>query len=101
MIRKIHCQDCRDSLQLHSLDVRAGWKLRRVIIEKSKIPPNHTVTISSLSEDVPTKVIPLTQLVCDQCNAEIPIGTRSYASTMWLNTREGEPGNWEAEFTES
>lgn len=83
-------------MQLHPEDVADGWRMRRRTIDKAKRHDHHQIEIHVVGE--PASIIPVPVLVCDFCNDEIPVGDRAVAVTMW-QLPEGEPGDWEREFT--
>lgn len=96
MIRRIHCEDCdRKTRPQHPEDVALGWKRRRVQIVARK-PETHEIVILS---GVERKTERLRSLVCDACSVPIADGTNAYALTEWQESREGEPGPWEKEYT--
>jgi len=98
MIRRIHCEECdRKTRPQHPEDVAMGWKRRRVQL-RAKKPPVHDVKIIVNGELKHTQHLP--SLVCDACNAPLPDVTPAFALTEWQENREGEPGQWEKEYTE-
>jgi len=99
MIRNLFCHECRERMELHPEDIVHGWKMRRVTIEKAKVPDHHQIEIHA--GDQPVHIIPVPMLVCDGCNDEIPVGGKAVAVTMWQASQEDEPGNWEEEFTQA
>jgi hypothetical protein len=96
MIRQILCEECDKRHQARRPVLSGGWRRRRVQI-KSKKPPVHEIKMITESETTTTT---LSSLHCDNCNAPLADGTAAFAHTQWLESREGEPGPWEQEFTQ-
>jgi hypothetical protein len=96
MIRTILCEECdKRSRPQHPGDVALGWKRRRVQI-RAKKPPVHEIRLITALETTTTH---LASLHCDNCNTPLADGTVAFAHTDWLESREGEPGPWEQEFS--
>lgn len=89
-MRAIYCQACADKAKakpLHPEDAALGFKRRFVPIKQLKVPRGHGLTING-------EFRPLSMLVCDGCNVELPAGSSAVAVTF---TR-GELGPWEHEY---
>lgn len=102
MIRRIHCEECdRMTRPQHNEDVALGWKRRRVQI-RAKKPEVHEIKVlsgKSIESLAPTKTITLASLMCDGCGAPLEDGTPAFALTEWQESREGEPGPWEKDYS--
>jgi hypothetical protein len=97
MKREILCQECGSKQHpMHPEDVLNGMK-RRVVSLLVRKPPVHGLTV--ITDKAPAEFHPLRSLVCDHCNTPISDGTGAVAVTWWNTNREGEPGNWEQEYT--
>jgi hypothetical protein len=94
MIRRIICKECHRPQ--HPEDVANGWKQRTVEIVTKK-PADHSITIC---EGAVKTVHPLASIVCDGCNKTLSDGAIALAVTQWQSKREGEPLNWEQEFSQ-
>lgn len=103
MIRRIHCENCdRSTRPQHPDDVAMGWKRRRTEI-RTKKPENHSIAIIATTD--PGKPngytsIPLSSIVCDGCNTELPDGSMAFALTEWQDWRESEPRPWENDYSQ-
>jgi hypothetical protein len=94
MRREILCESCHEksrSRGAHPEDVANGWLSRSVRI-KVKKPDVHGITIDDVFESIKT-------IRCDHCNVAIADGQEAYAVTEWNTNREGEPFNWEQEYS--
>lgn len=97
MIRKIICGDCRNKLgPQHPEDVANGFAQRIVRISAAKKPDEHQIK-TIMGADVYVENVP--SLMCDHCNAKLGDGIEIFALTIWNTNREGEPGNWEQQYS--
>lgn len=92
MTRYLACPKCGQEFKLHEADAAGGWKIRKIEIKANK-PEDMNIEFHVQGE--PTKLIPVTTLVCDLCNEEIKNGSPAIAITLWQGK---EPERWEVEY---
>jgi hypothetical protein len=94
--RKLVCPACARAYNQHEKDIAAGFQLRKVHIDHSKLPPVHSTNTTTVHGMVMQSIVhDQVPLMCDHCGIVITPGTPSVGITEW---RGEEPGNWEWEF---
>lgn len=92
MKREILCPKCGRGYQLHPLDVRDGYQMRRVVI-RIRTPADHGFTVNG-------DFSPMRHIHCDHCDCEMAEHDTGIAVTTWNSHKEGEPGNWEGKYAQ-
>lgn len=90
MIRSLYCPKCGEAHKPHPGDVAAGWKHRHTSFAV-KLPEDFHIVINGKKEAV-------NELMCDRCGDKMEPGSTGHAITMWRESVEDEPGDWESEY---
>ncbi len=90
MTRYLTCLKCGSEMTLYEEDRVDGWKMRKHTFVAKK-PASLAIVANGES-------FPLTQMVCDLCNVNLPDGSTVIGVTMWMPAREDEPEQWENEY---
>lgn len=102
MKREILCPKCGADYYLLHVDRQRGFQMRRTEIPRVKTPPGLGISTVTMEHGQVTdsEYQPRYEIHCDICDGIVPEGTPVLAATTWNVFREGEPENWEKEYTQ-